>query len=417
MQLVIAGAVDVTTYFHLRLAATGLDATGLTISDIDLQYVRAREVPVAKVDAVALAATNTAHTDNRGIEVDATDQPGLYRIDWPDAAFAAGGENDVYLTVKVATAFTETLHVRLMPAVRGLSGTALPNAVADAAGGLAISDAGGLDLDAKLANTNEVTVARMGALTDWINGGRLDLILDIIAADTTTDIPALIGSPAVSVSADLAAVKVDTAAILVDTGTTLDGRIPAALVSGRMDASVGAMAANVMTAAAAAADLTTELQTGLATAAALATVDGIVDDILLDTAEIGTAGAGLTNINLPNQTMDIIGNITGNVSGSVGSVTGAVGSVTGAVGSVTTVSDKTGYRLSATGVDDILDEVVEGSYTVRQYLRGLASSLLAKLSGAATATVVIRDTGDTKDRVTASCDADGNRSAITLDLS
>jgi len=58
-------------------------------------------------------------------------------------------------------------------------------------------------------------------------------------------------------------------------------------------------------------------------------------DILTDTAEIGTAGAGLTNINLPNQTMDIVGNITGNLSGSVGSVTGAVGSVTGAVGSVT----------------------------------------------------------------------------------
>lgn len=45
--------------------------------------------------------------------------------------------------------------------------------------------------------------------------------------------------------------------------------------------------------------------------------------------QVGTAGAGLTNINLPNQTMDIVGNITGNLSGSVGSVTGAVGSVTG----------------------------------------------------------------------------------------
>lgn len=51
-------------------------------------------------------------------------------------------------------------------------------------------------------------------------------------------------------------------------------------------------------------------------------IDGIVDNILLDTAEIGTAGAGLTNINLPNQTMDIVGDITGNLSGSVGSVTG-----------------------------------------------------------------------------------------------
>jgi len=72
-----------------------------------------------------------------------------------------------------------------------------------------------------------------------------------------------------------------------------------------------------------------------------------------------------------NLTAAFIGNITGNLSGSVGSVTGAVGSVTGAVGSVTgavgsvtagvtvtTNNDKTGYRLSATGVDDIWDEPI-----------------------------------------------------------
>jgi hypothetical protein len=110
-----------------------------------------------------------------------------------------------------------------------------------------------------------------------------------------------LGAPAgASVSADVAAVKVDTAAILVDTGTTLDARIPAALVSGRMDCSVGAMAANVLTATAInadaitaaklAADVTTELQSGLATAAAvadlptnaeLATALGAADDAVL----------------------------------------------------------------------------------------------------------------------------------------
>jgi hypothetical protein len=41
--------------------------------------------------------------------------------------------------------------------------------------------------------------------------------------------------------------------------------------------------------------------------------------------EAGGDGDHLTAINLPNQTMDIVGNITGNLSGSVGSVTGAVG--------------------------------------------------------------------------------------------
>ncbi|MCK5225158.1 MAG: hypothetical protein KAQ89_00415 [Planctomycetes bacterium] len=43
------------------------------------------------------------------------------------------------------------------------------------------------DINAILGDTNELQ-------TDWVNGGRLDLILDIIAADTTTDIPATIST-------------------------------------------------------------------------------------------------------------------------------------------------------------------------------------------------------------------------------
>jgi hypothetical protein len=183
MMFITKGATDVSTYFHLRLAADGTDATGLTITNIDLQYVRSGATPAAKVDATALGAANSAHSDNTAIEVDATDQPGVYRVDWPDAAFATGVD-EVILTVKCATAFTESLRVRLLSATRGLAGTALPDAAADAAGGLPISDAGGLDIDSKLANTNEVTSARMGALTDWINGGRLDLLLDGVKAVT-----------------------------------------------------------------------------------------------------------------------------------------------------------------------------------------------------------------------------------------
>jgi hypothetical protein len=62
--------------------------------------------------------------------------------------------------------------------------TALPAAAANGAGGLPISAAGGLALDTKLANTDQITVARMGALTDWIDAGRLDLLLDAIKAKT-----------------------------------------------------------------------------------------------------------------------------------------------------------------------------------------------------------------------------------------
>ena len=113
-MIVTGGSTDITTYFAMRLAATGADATGLTIADFDLQYVRTRTAPVAKVDAIALAATDTAHTDNRGIEIDATDQPGLYRFDWPDAAFAAGGK-EVILSVKHTSCLTEHLRVEIDP--------------------------------------------------------------------------------------------------------------------------------------------------------------------------------------------------------------------------------------------------------------------------------------------------------------
>jgi len=130
---------------------------------------------------------------------------------------------------------------------------ALPNAAADGAGGLPVNDAGGLDLDAKLAETNEITAARLATLTDWINGGRLDLILDIIAQDTTTDLPGTLATLAVAATAldntvwtnakaafidaaisglaTLAAqstMQTDVTAILLDTGTTIPAAIPTA---------------------------------------------------------------------------------------------------------------------------------------------------------------------------------------------
>jgi len=58
---------------------------------------------------------------------------------------------------------------------------------------------------------------------------------------------------------------------------------------------------------------------------------------------------------------------------------------------------------------------VEGSYTAVQLLRIALAAMAGKLSGAATTTVSIRDLGDTKNRIVATVDADGNRSAVTLD--
>lgn len=54
---------------------------------------------------------------------------------------------DVYLVDDTSGCIPFTATIYTCSATRGLSGTALPDAAADAAGGLPISDAGGLDLD------------------------------------------------------------------------------------------------------------------------------------------------------------------------------------------------------------------------------------------------------------------------------
>lgn len=66
--------------------------------------------------------------------------------------------------------------------------------------------------------------------------------------------------------------------------------------------------------------------------------------------------------------------------------------------------------------DDVWDEALEGSYTARQLNRLYTAALAGKLSGAATTTVNIRDTADSKNRISATVDSDGNRSSVTLDV-
>jgi len=130
MDPVKVGSTNVTTYFQLRNVADGTDATGKTITAFDLQYVRSGIAPVAKVDATALAAADSAHADNKMIEVDSTDTPGLYRVDWPDAAFATG-VREVALTVKHTDIQTATLRVTLDPPVNVVSVNSTPAAAVD----------------------------------------------------------------------------------------------------------------------------------------------------------------------------------------------------------------------------------------------------------------------------------------------
>jgi hypothetical protein len=201
---VLIGTTDYTVLVKILLT-TGAPATGLTEASIDIAYSRVEtdnDVTTADVTPAALSALTDAHTDWGFEEVSSTDHAGLYRLDIADAVFASGAwEAVVTITDASGTDFYAVdIGFRLV-AFNPIDGvrlglTALPNAAADAAGGLPISDAGGLDLDAQIGTKiNDI-------LTD--TGITLQGELDGIQADTED----------------------------------IQSRLPAALQSGKIDASV-----------------------------------------------------------------------------------------------------------------------------------------------------------------------------------
>lgn len=65
----------------------------------------------------------------------------------------------------------------------------------------------------------------------------------------------------------------------------------------------------------------------------------------------------------------------------------------------------------------VLAAQVEGAIDVGGALRLMLSPLAGKATGGGTTTITFRDTLDTKDRIVATVDSSGNRSAVTLDAS
>lgn len=170
-MIITPGSTNITTYVVLRKTADNTEMTGAVITDIDLQYVRSGSLPSAKVDATALATTDAAHSDNKAIEIDAIDQPGLYRVDWPDAAFATGAR-EVVLSVKLASCFTEHLKIDL----QGPSGTGLIEwdyTLTDSGTGLPVADAtiwATTDLVGANVVASGITDA-FGKVTFWLDAG------------------------------------------------------------------------------------------------------------------------------------------------------------------------------------------------------------------------------------------------------
>lgn len=273
-----------------------------------------------------------------------------------------------------------------------------------------------------------------------------------------TNLDAAVSSRASQTSVDTIDDFLDTevAAILADTDD-IQTRLPAALVGGRIDASVGAMAANTLTAAAIAADAITaaKIADGAIDAATFAA--GAIDAAAIAADAIGSSELAATAVNeirdaiLSDSTPFAGANIDATISSrasqasvntiddfvdtEVAAILAAVDTEVAAIQAKTdqltfTTANRVDSQvfgmqantvsaaaLAADAVDEILDDPIgDSTVTVRQALKLMVAALGGKLSGAATTTVLIRNVADDTDVITATVDANGNRSAVTLSL-
>lgn len=191
-------STDVTLYVFIQASnvTTGAGLTGLAYNTADLvaSYVR----PLAARQALSLAtlaAVDSAHSDGGFKEIDATNMPGVYRLDLPDAVCATGVNSVVVMLKGAANMAPLLLEIQLTD--------------------FDLNDASPNVTVADIAN-DAITAAAIA--TDAIDA-------DSIKADAITEIQAGLATATALTAVDdyidteIAAIKAKTD--LINTGTTL----------------------------------------------------------------------------------------------------------------------------------------------------------------------------------------------------
>lgn len=276
--------------FHVFIydssATDGSGKTALAFGDFSCRYIRSGEalsgaITAQDITTIGTYAAPSANTNIRIKKVDDANMPGWYEVqihnDWVNTTNSCR-------TLGIQLRATSAAPVNIEIELTG------PNNQDATAFGLSLVPANVTQLGGvaqSLTDLKDFADEGYDPATNKVQGVVLTDTVTTYTGNTpqTGDAFARLGAPAgASVSADVAAVKSQTAAIETDT-QDIQSRLPAALVSGRIDASVGAMANDTVTSAALAPSAVTEIQTGLST---------------LDAAGVRTA-IGMTSANLDTQ--------------------------------------------------------------------------------------------------------------------
>lgn len=341
-----AGDVDTLGQLIVHASAAGADPADVLVEVIAVDVHNATSANLSRLDAAVMS---------RAAAGDAM-------------ALSAAGQTDVQAAL-TAQGLTSTRAGYLDRLDAAVTSRAAPGAAMDL-------DANGQTHVQSALTAQGLTSTRAGYLDrlDATVGSRaapgdaMDLAADAVDASS------LAASAVTEIQSGLA-----TAAAV----SAIDGRIPAALITGRMDASVGAMANDVVTGAALDATADAEI------------ADAVWDEALAGHAGAGAAGKALSDLAVLAAT---------NLDATVGS----------------RATPGAAMDLVATAVDAVAaavaGSVVEGVLTTSDILRLVLAVLAGKttITPGAPTVVAFRDVADTKDRVSADM-VGSERTAVTLD--
>ena len=163
---------------ELYLGATGLTAS---TSGLSARYNRTRTASVS----IPLVARTIAQAWTSGgfAEVDATNMPGVYRLDLPDAALASGAD-DVTVVVRGASG-TNGAVMTVKLSSGGLTSAQTASAVLDAVGSSYVT-AGSIGY--AIQNSNVASISNSTSAADELEGALLHNGTDYISAELVTPV-------------------------------------------------------------------------------------------------------------------------------------------------------------------------------------------------------------------------------------
>jgi hypothetical protein len=476
-------STDVSVYVFIQASnvTTGAGLTGLTFETASLvaSYVR----PLGSRAALTLATQTVtgAHSDGGFVEVDATNMPGVYRLDLSDAVCATGVPSVVVMLKGAANMAPLLLEIQLtdfdlndaspnvtvadiandaITAASIATGAIDADAIADsaidagsiatgaitnakfAAGAIDASaiatDAIGADeiaagavtkIQTGLATPTNITAGTITTVTnltnlptmpaEWITASGLktdavDEIVDgvwneaiadhtatttfggknqkVVPSETINDYKADVSALTnVTLAATQTGVTIPTVTAVTNGVTLADD----AITSAKFDENTAfpVKKADALTTELARKDSASSYMadvSGLATSSALTAVDDLVDD--LETRLTAVRAGYLDKLN----------------------VSGTLAHSNDADTYKADVSAITGASLSATGIDAILDEIVVGTYTMRQILKLMAAKMHGKATGGGTTSIKYTGLDNVADVIIETVDTNGNRSAVSL---